>query len=76
MLHPRIGKFWATDIGGYGEVSYSENLLHGCESAQWAMNPRTSHSALIPGAPVSLYEGPLRVFSGFLDQPSRDGTMS
>jgi len=76
MLHPRIGKFWAGDIGGFGEVSYSENFLHGCESAQWSMAPRTRHSALIPGARVILYEGTLPVWSGYLDQPGRDGTMA
>lgn len=76
MLHPRIDGVWATDIGGFGEVSYSENWLHGGESAQWSMNPRTRHRVLAPGATVVIYEGPMPVFHGLLDQPGRDGTMS
>ncbi len=74
-LHPRVGGVWLTEIGPFGDVTYSENWLHGCESASWQMNPRTRHPALRPGAPVTIYEQSLPVWSGLLAEPGRDGSM-
>jgi hypothetical protein len=75
-LHPRLnGRTWATSIGVYGEVSYSENWLHGCESATWSMRPRTRHRDLHPGATVQIYDAGQCVWTGVLDEPGRDGVM-
>lgn len=75
-LHPRIGNVWANDIGDFGDVTYTETFLHGCETAQWSMRPGTRHSALVSNAPVTIYEGPLPVWHGLVDQVGRDGTVT
>lgn len=76
MLHPKIGDLWLTDVTSFGEVSYSENRLHGCELARWAMPPRTRHRNLVPGTKVVIHEGLVPVWTGYLTEPGRDGTFA
>jgi hypothetical protein len=75
-LHPRLnGRTWVSSIGPFGDVSYSENWLHGCESATWSMRQRSRHRDLHPGATVQLFDSGQVVWTGVLDEPGRDGTM-
>lgn len=74
MLHPNIGGVWMSDIGPFGEVTYTENRLHGCETATWQTAQRTRHRALVPGSTVVLYEATQPCWWGRLDESGRDGT--
>lgn len=76
MLHPRINGIWLTDIGSFGEVTYSEDLLHGCQSASWSMAPGTRHPLLRSGSQVVIYEGSIPLWSGLLSEPAGDGSFS
>lgn len=76
MLHPRVAGVWLTDIvRGFGDLSYTEDWLRGCMSAQWSVPARTRHHVLKAGAPVTIYEASLPVWSGVLSQPGEDGTI-
>jgi hypothetical protein len=67
---------WLDGIAAYGDISYSENHLHGCESAAWGMPARTRHRDLRPGALVQIYDLAQIVWTGYLDEPGRDGSMT
>lgn len=76
MLHPRLnGRTWLAEVGPFGDVTYSENWLHGCESASFGMRPRTRHRDLRIGATLQIFEGPVPVWIGVVDDVGRDGTI-
>jgi hypothetical protein len=71
--HPRVDGRWLTDLGSFGDVTYTEAWRGGCESASWSMNSWASHHCLHAGARVDIYDGPAPVWAGILAQPDTSG---
>ncbi|WP_418061796.1 hypothetical protein [Pimelobacter simplex] len=71
----RVGRFWLSSIvpQGWGELKHSTRT-NGSWQASWTIPSTRSwrHPALVYGAAVDIFLGPVCVWSGTLDEPNWD----
>lgn len=60
-----------SDIATVSDLTWTHGWPYGCLTASWAMSlkPNTYPRALTPGAWVEVWDGPVRVWSGYLSEP-------
>lgn len=73
MLSVRVAGVWLRSIGPHSPVAYSHVWPHGSELASWTMVPGTKHPALSARALVEVFDGGIRVWRGFLNEPGTSG---
>jgi hypothetical protein len=80
MLNIRLGEGgatdvgWITDIGSFGDLTFSENWSNGCEQAQWGMQLGTRHRLLRPGMRVQIRQFSVPLWTGTLAEPGGGGS--
>lgn len=59
------------EIAGVSDLQWSHGWPYGCLQASWRMDlkPNTFPRALTPNAQVEIWDGPIRVWAGYLSEP-------
>lgn len=71
-------EYLLSDIAHVGEIEWSTGWPYGCLDAAWKMDlpPNTFPRALAANAHVEIWDGPIRVWAGYLSEPVPGETWS
>lgn len=75
IVHPVVNGRWLSEVGSWSGLKFSHGP-HGALRASWQMREGIRHHNIRAGALVTLMQGGLPVWRGFLNEPGRDGAMS
>lgn len=71
MANIKVGGYWFTDHGAYGELQWSTKHRGGCDAASWRIES-TRRLPFKPGAIAEVFEAGVPVFAGTLLEPDGD----